>query len=94
MIIGSRGAQLEPVAGKLRGAATLCIVRRVIDMAGGLYELLRLGVLTRFRFRGPYWKWRMETAFGTDPAMRPPWTERLHAAVHYGMWIYRMKRGR
>ena len=63
-------------------------------MLGGLYELARLGVLTRFRFGGPYWQWRMETAFGSDPAMRPPLSERLHAALAYGRWIYRMKRGR
>jgi hypothetical protein len=69
-------------------------MRFLIETIGGLYELFRLGVITRFRFRGPYWTWRMETAFGIDPAQYPPFSARLHAALDYGRWVYRMKRGR
>ena len=41
-------------------------MRWLLDTLGGLWQLLRLGVLTRFRFRGDYWQWRLATAFGTN----------------------------
>ena len=68
-------------------------VRRMIDTLGGLWELLLLGCKTRFQMRGPYWRWRYETAFGTDPARMPSRRERWRAILHYGVWVYRTKRG-
>ncbi len=66
-------------------------MRWVIDTAGGVYELLRLGVVTRLRFRGKYWSWRLETAFGRGyPKSR--W-EMVLAVLEYGRWIRRMRRG-
>ena len=43
---------------------------RPSDWLFGPLELLRLAVVTRFRFKGPYWHWRMETAFGRAPDAR------------------------
>ena len=40
----------------------------------------------------PYWKWRNETAFGTDSTKRPPLRERIYAILEYGKWVHRMKR--
>jgi hypothetical protein len=65
-------------------------VRWLLDTVGGLYQLARLGVLTRFRFRGPYWQWRLHTAFGRG---YPPTRELLRSVLEYGRWMHRMKRG-
>jgi hypothetical protein len=69
-------------------------MRRLVDTIGGMWELLLLGARSGFRFRGPYWQWRHETAFGNDPAAVPPRGDRLRQVLAYGRWIYRMKRGR
>jgi len=69
-------------------------MRRFIDTIGGLWELALLAGRTRFRLSGPYWRWRMETAFGSDQAHQPPRRQRLMAMLEYGQWVYRMKRGR
>lgn len=62
------------------------------DTLGALYQLLRLAILTRFRFRGPYWSWRLHTAFGRGyPATR---RELVGSVLEYGRWVHRMKRGR
>jgi hypothetical protein len=54
-----------------------------------LYELARLGVISRFRFRGPYWQWRMHTAFGRGyPESR---IEMIRAILAYGRWIHRTR---
>ena len=68
-------------------------MRTIVVTLGGLWELLHLGMVTRFRFRGPYWRWRLETAFGNDPAKRPPRRQRLLAVFEYARWVFRMKRG-
>lgn len=68
------------------------MLQRVIDTLGGLYELARLACITRCRFRGPYWRWRMETAFGRGlPHSR---SELLRSLLHYGVWCYRTRRSR
>jgi len=60
------------------------------DTIGALYELARLAVITRFRFRGPYWRWRFETAFGRGlPASR---RELLHRLLDYARWMHRVRR--
>ncbi|MDX2147555.1 MAG: hypothetical protein SFZ23_08540 [Planctomycetota bacterium] len=58
-------------------------------MIGALYELLRLGVLSRFRFRGPYWQWRLHTAFGRGT---PPRGEMIRAVLRYGRWMRDIRR--
>lgn len=66
---------------------------RIRQTIGGLGELLALAARSRFRMRGPYWRWRFETAFGADPARWPARRRRLGAILEYGRWIWRMKRG-
>ena len=64
----------------------------VLDFLGALYELARLAVVSRGRFRGAYWSWRLHTAFGRGyPATR---TETLKSIFDYGRWVYRMRRMR
>jgi len=58
----------------------------------GLLALLMLGWRAGFRMNNPYWSWRLETAFGADEAKRPPWRARCVAAVHYGRWVWAMRR--
>lgn len=67
-------------------------MRHLIETIGGLWQLLRLGVITRFRFRGPYWQWRLETALGRDPERRPGRAAVVHAMLDYARWVHRMRR--
>ncbi len=69
-------------------------MRSLLDTFGGLWALLCLGVQTRFRFGGPYWQWRLDTAFGADPDHRPPKRQMIRATLMYGRWLYRMRRFR
>ena len=67
-------------------------MRRLLDTFWGLTELARLAIITRCRFRGRYWRWRMETAFGRGmPESR---IELLKAAIRYGAWARRMRTGK
>jgi len=63
----------------------------MIDTIGGVYQLARLGVVTGFRFRGPYWSWRLHTAFGRGTPGR--W-EMVTSILEYGRWMHRMRRMR
>lgn len=70
-------------------------VRYLIDTLGGCYELARLAVISRFRFRGAYWQWRVHTAFGRE--FPPPHISRrelIRSALEYARWVYRSRRGR
>ena len=69
-------------------------VGRLIANLFGCWELLLLAVRSRFRLRSGYWRWRAETAFGADPARRPPRRERWRQVLAYGRWVHEMKRGR
>jgi len=57
---------------------------------GGLYQLARLAVLSRFRFRGKYWSWRNHTAFGRG--YPKSMLESIRAVLEYGQWVHRMRR--
>lgn len=64
--------------------------RTMLDSAGGVWELLRLGLMTGFRLRGPYWQWRLHTAFGRGrPAGRFAYQRAL---LEYGRWVHVMRR--
>lgn len=64
-------------------------MRWLIGTLGGLYELARLGVLTRFDFKGPYWTWRLHTAFGKGyPKTR--W-ETIKSVLEYARWVRKMR---
>ena len=54
--------------------------------------LFHLGLATRFRVGGAYWKWRKETAFGNDPDKWPSAADRRHAMLEYAAWAQRMRR--
>ncbi|HRP63106.1 MAG TPA: hypothetical protein PK400_07435 [Phycisphaerales bacterium] len=69
-------------------------MRTLLDTIGGIWELFLLAWKSGFRMRNAYWKWRYETAFGTDPAKMPSAKERRKAILDYGRWVYRTKRGR
>jgi hypothetical protein len=59
------------------------------DSLLGLYELLRLACLFRFRFGGAYWQWRLHTAFGRGYPARG---ELLRAGLTYARWMHKMRR--
>ncbi len=66
----------------------------LLDTLTALIALARLGVTTRFRLRGGYWKWRNETAFGSATAnfKSHSWQSHTHAVLEYGAWVARMRR--
>jgi hypothetical protein len=66
-------------------------MRWLCDTLGGLYQLARLAVLSGLRFRGPYWQWRLHTAFGRG--YPPTRGELLRSILEYGRWMHRMRRG-
>jgi hypothetical protein len=65
-------------------------MRRFLDNLAGVWQLLRLAALSRFRFKGAYWTWRMQTAFGRGmPATR---RQLIDSILEYGRWVARMRR--
>jgi hypothetical protein len=65
-------------------------VGRAIENFWGLVELGRLAALSGFRLRGPYWRWRMHTAFGRGlPRSR---LELIRGLLAYGRWVRHMRR--
>ena len=63
----------------------------LLTLAAG-WELLRLGFVTGFKFKGPYWRWRMHTAFGRGmPATRG---EYYRSILHYGRWVHQQRMSR
>lgn len=64
-------------------------MKRVLETLGGVYELARLAFITRFRFRGPYWSWRLHTAFGRG---KPPTLALVRSVLEYGRWVHRMRK--
>ena len=66
-------------------------IRHAHDTLRGLWCLLSMAAATRFRMRGPYWSWRRETAFGSDPARWPAARERRRAILEYARWAGRLR---
>lgn len=64
------------------------MLRDIVTLPGSLYELARLGVLTRFRFKGAYWQWRLHTAYGRGYPQR---RALVRATIEYGRWVRRMR---
>ncbi len=65
-------------------------LRHPLETLGALYELARLAFITRFRFSGDYWRWRLNTAFGRGyPASR---IELARAILEYARWVHRQRR--
>lgn len=62
----------------------------MMEILGALYQLARLAVITRFAFKGPYWRWRLHTAFGNH---RPSPAQAWASILEYGRWVHRMRRG-
>jgi hypothetical protein len=65
------------------------LLRNLLTLPGALYELARLALISRFRFKGPYWQWRLHTAFGKGYPGRP---ELIRSVLEYGRWVRRMRR--
>lgn len=61
-------------------------------LATGLLGLALVVWSTRGRVNGRYWRWRRETALGTDAAAWPAPRERRRAILAYGAWVWRMRR--
>lgn len=67
------------------------MLARVVDTLGGLWVLLTLGWVSRFRFRGDYWQWRTHTALDARGAPKGR-LARAHLALDYARWAWRMRR--
>lgn len=57
----------------------------------GLLGLAVLGVETRLRLRGPYWRWRLHTAF-PDGSPAGGRAELVRLGLEYGAWSWRSRR--
>lgn len=55
----------------------------------GVWALLRLGLESKFRVRGKYWKWRKDTAFGHFLVKDG---EKRRAMLEYGKWVAEMQK--
>lgn len=66
------------------------VLGNALEYLGAIWQLLRLGVITRFRFSGPYWSWRMATAYGRGKPDRP---RMLLDIIAHARWIHRSRRG-
>ena len=58
---------------------------RIEETLGGLWCLAMLALRGALSRKSAYWKWRDETAFGRDPARRPPLRKRWHAMLDKGI---------
>lgn len=58
---------------------------------GGLWVLAGLAVVSRFRFGGRYWSWRMHTALPVSSAPRGR-LARAGLGMEYARWAWRMRR--
>lgn len=67
-------------------------MRHLLDSVGGLWQLVRLACITGFRFRGPYWQWRLHTAFG--PTGKAPAGHAVSSMLEYARWVHRTRRAR
>ncbi|MCA9303625.1 MAG: hypothetical protein KC996_05855 [Phycisphaerales bacterium] len=66
------------------------MIRGVLDILGGLYEMLCMGIRSRFNLRGDYWSWRTHTAFPDgDP---PPGHSKPRLALEYFIWAHRIRK--
>lgn len=64
---------------------------RFIDTLGALWVLFMLGLATKFRFNGNYWQWRTKTALDAKGAPEGK-LARMHLAMEYARWAWRMRR--
>lgn len=71
----------------------MILIRHTLDTLGALYQLARLACISRFRFGGPFWQWRLHTAFGSDQSSERPISRNFSAILEYGRWVHRMRRG-
>ncbi|MFG0297977.1 MAG: hypothetical protein ACF8K1_00025 [Phycisphaerales bacterium JB047] len=67
------------------------MIGRVTDTLGALWVLLTLGFATKFRFNGEYWDWRTKTALDAQGAPEGK-IARMHLAMEYARWAWRMRR--
>lgn len=74
-----------------RGAGVIVrFLRTVGELLGGAWALALLALRSGLRFKGAYWTWRMQTAFGRGmPESR---AELLKGLVEYARWMHRVRR--
>lgn len=64
---------------------------RFFDTLGALWVLFTLGLATKFRFNCDYWEWRTKTALDAKGAPEGK-LARMHLAMEYARWAWRMRR--
>ncbi len=63
-----------------------------LSLVVAIFALLRLGVLTRFALSGPYWSWRLHTAYGDPSTNAVPQSRRISHILTYAHWTSHMAR--
>ncbi|MBG83394.1 MAG: hypothetical protein CMJ40_02480 [Phycisphaerae bacterium] len=54
--------------------------------------LLTLWLVHKGRFRGDYWRWRSETAFGSKAHRKPSRWGKIRAILAFAVWSWQMRR--
>ena len=54
--------------------------------------MLTLWLVHRSLFRGAYWRWRSETAFGNSTHKQPRRWVRIRAILAFAVWSWQMRR--
>ncbi len=62
------------------------MIGSIVNLIGGMYEMMRMGLLSRFRLGGRYWRWRTETAFPGGKSERS-----MRLLFEYFMWVSRIR---
>lgn len=63
----------------------------ICDFIGGLWVLVSLAWISRFRFSSSYWTWRKQTAFPTNDPQRGRFPV-IRLTLDYAQWAWRLRR--
>ncbi len=64
---------------------------KAVDAIGAIWVLCTLAFVSKFRFKGAYWGWRMSTAFPKGSGQVGGF-ERARGAFEYARWAWRIRR--
>jgi len=67
------------------------VLGTLVETLGACVVLAGLGLRRLRAPRASYWRWRHETAFGTDPSAMPTAAERRRAIWSFARWAARMR---
>ena len=67
------------------------LIGKAIDGLGGLWVLCTMAMISRFAFKGRYWRWRWATAFPAGSSPKGT-ASSLRLTLEYACWAWRIRR--